>query len=77
MQAENRQLAQRVLEAARRRERRGGEAEGEVEAKRKVREAKREVDVVRGVAQAVVVGSGADWAREEGARAVVMMCGDE
>ena len=47
------------------------------EVEKRMREARRQAEVVREVAQAVIVGSGVDWSRDEELRRLVLACGEE
>ena len=46
------------------------------EAEEALREARMKWEVMRNTVQAVIVGSGVDWARDERLREAVMACGD-
>lgn len=75
----NRDLAQRMLAVAaeRKAEARANRGEEYKEAVRELRETRVRWDIMRNVVQAVVVGSGVDWCRDERLCAVVLACGEE
>lgn len=75
VEEENREMAERIRELARKVE--GVEVEEEAEVREERRREEWRLRVLRGVLGGLVVGSGVDWARDEELAELVLRCGEE
>jgi len=79
IQERNKVLASRLLDLTKKRDEELKKQQGpEYRAEeKKLKDAKKEWDIVRNVAQAAVVSSGVDWSRDDELKQLVLACGDD
>jgi len=77
MQASNKALTNRLMQLSARNKLDIGRSDEYLETQAKLKSERMKLEMVKGVVQGVIVGSGVDWAADDQLRELVLACGED